>query len=218
MAAAAGASGSSLLGGLGLLGGIGTGITALGAIGKFWTGINQKKLANQINPVFDNSNLAKNQSLANNMFNGRMAGAGAMDQNIINSGANFMSNVDRNAGSSASALALAAASQGQTNQALADLAVKEAQNKQQNAGLVMGANKDMNQSLMDKFSIDVQAKNALRNAAMMNKQGAVNDLGSMGMLMGQLQTKKSLPTPESLGISNDQFNIIANLFKKGVNW
>ena len=67
--------------------------------------------------------------IAQQLFNGRMAGASNLEKNIFTAQANTQGNINRNATDSSQALALGAAAQGQTDQSLQDLQTKEQQNK-----------------------------------------------------------------------------------------
>lgn len=87
------------------------------------------KLLSQ-DPTYTQSPYAQNQlALAQLLFGGRMAGAGAQEQNIYNNQASTLNNISRNTGDAARELALAGAVQGQTNDAFANLGSMEAQNR-----------------------------------------------------------------------------------------
>lgn len=180
---------------------IGAGLGALGSLGKMIFGSKQNKLANKIKPVwsqYQTSPYAKEQlGIAKQLFSGRMAGAPQMERNILANQANFMGNVSRNATDGSQALALAAAGQGQTNQAFSDLMLKESQNKygmlgnlNQAYGTMIGEGNKVHQSLMDKFQMDVNQKNALRESGASNIFGGLNDLSSLGIMLGQNQRTK----------------------------
>lgn len=176
---------------------IGAGIGALGSIGKFLFGNKQRREGKKIKPVFNQyqtNPYAKQQlGIAQQMFNGRMAGAPQLERNIMASGANFNANVGRNATDGSQALALAAAGQGQTNQDLGNLQVQEQQNKygmlqnlnQAYGGLVNEGDKE-HQSMLQKFQMDTQQKNALMGGGAKNMFGGISDLASLGIMGGQL--------------------------------
>jgi hypothetical protein len=67
--------------------------------------------------------------LAKQMFYGRMVGGAQEERNIYGNNANFNAQVGRNSSDGSQSLALAAAGQGQTNQAFSNLQLKEQQNK-----------------------------------------------------------------------------------------
>ncbi len=168
---------------------------SISAIAKIGLGIKQNRMANKIKPVrtdYQVSPYAKNQlGLANQLFNGRMAGASNMEQNILASQGNMMASVGRNATDGSQALSMAAAAQGQTDQSMAGLGMAEAQNKiamlgnlnQANQGMTMELDK-VYQDKLSRYQEDVQAKNALRNAAWQNFGGAMSDASSLGMQAG----------------------------------
>lgn len=176
---------------------------AIGGISSIARGIfggKQQKKANQINPVFDQyktSPYAQRQlALAQQMFGGRMSGAGAQEQNIMNNQASTLGNINRNTTDAARALALTGAVQGQTNDAFANLGMQEAQNKQnmlgnlnQAYGTMIGEGEKEYQSKLQKYMMDKQEQLALRTAGANNQFGALNDIAGMfGTLgMGQQQ-------------------------------
>lgn len=176
---------------------IGAGIAGLGAIGKYFSGVKQSKEAKKINPIwkqYESSPYAAQQlGLAKQMFGGRMAGAPQYERNILSSQGNVLDSVERNATDASQALAMAAATQGQTDQSLSDLQTKEAQNKyslldnlNQAYGTMIGEGNKVYDSIREKYMLDAQRKDALASSGAQNKYGAVSDIGSMFMQMGQL--------------------------------
>ncbi len=191
-----------------ILGAIGAGIGAIGAIGKFFTGRKQMREAKKINPIwqqYQTSPYAKQRlGIAQQLFGGRMAGAPELEKNLFSSQANTIDSVNRNATDSSQALALAAGAQGQTNQSLSDLQTKEAQNKyamlnnlnQGYEGLVSEGDKEY-QSLLQKYQMDTARKSELMNAGQQNKFGAFSDLSSLGIMGGQYFGGDKSFTPKS---------------------
>jgi len=117
---------------------------------------------------------AKQQlSLANNMFNGRMAGAGQLQQNIFSNQGNTIDNINRNATDSSQALALGAAAQGQTNENLSDLQMREAQNKQM-----------MLQNLNQAYGVNI-------NEGDKDYEDQVRRFGNLASIRGQQQQNKT---------------------------
>lgn len=200
--------------GLGLVGGI---ASAIGAIGKIGLGFAQNHQANQINPVYSPYQTSpyaqKELGMANQLYNGRMFGATDMERNILNSQANFGAQVGRNATDSGQALALAAASQGQTNQAFGNLQTQEQQNKYNLLGNLNSAYDKMTQEgdkvyqdKLQKYQIDSQQKAALRSAAFGNIFGAVSDLGStaiQGEKLGWLGNKGGGMGSSAVGVPHE---------------
>jgi len=180
---------------------IGAGIGALGSIGKMIFGGKQRRQGKMINPIFNQyktNPYAKQQlGIAQQMFGGRMAGAAGLERNIFANQANNQSNINRNATDSSQALALGAAGQGQTNQALGDLQTQEAQNKygmlqnlnQAYGGMISEGNKEY-ESMLQKFQMDTAQKNALMGAGAQNMFGGISDLASLGIQGSQLLGKK----------------------------
>jgi len=170
-------------------------IAGANMIGKFISGAKQTSESKKINPIwqqYKQSPYAKQQlGIAQQLFNGRMAGAPQLERNIMSNQASSLANIGRNATDSSQLLALGGATQGQTNEALSDLQIKEAQNKQmmlqnlnQAYGVNIGEGDKEYQSILQKYGMDVDRKDALRNAGAQNKYGAVSDLASMGFSLG----------------------------------
>lgn len=140
----------------------------------------QKKLARSINPVnatYEESKYIKDlYGQGKNLYQGRMAGANQMEQNILSNQANTVANVERNATSGAQALALAAGLQGNTNQQFSDLALREAQDKQNRFGVLSNVSQLMTQEgdkvyqdKLRKYYDDLNYKRALEGASQQNK-------------------------------------------------
>lgn len=136
--------------------------------------------------VYQQNPLAGQQlALANNLFNGRMAGAAYQQGNIYQNQANATESVQNNATDASQALAILAGLQGQSNASFADLAAKEAADKINRAGLVMNAqntvinegDKEWNDKLRQ-----LQQKIGVRAVNTQNNSNAVN-----GMLGGIAQ-------------------------------
>lgn len=176
--------------------GISLGVGAVTAGAKIYTGIKQNKLANQINPEFENYKTSpfanKQLGLANNFLNGRMAGAADQERNILSSQSQFLNNIQGNATDSGQALALGGLSQGVTNDAFNKLGIREQENKYNmldnlNAAyqsMINEGNKEY-QSIADKYQSDVQAKTALRGAGATNTFSGFSDLGSGAFMANQ---------------------------------
>jgi hypothetical protein len=181
---------------MGLLG-IGTALGGIAAVGKFIQGAHQNKLAKKIHPVWEqyktNPYASQQLGMAQQLFNGRMLGAANQERNIYSNQANFNANVSRNATDGSQALALAAAGQGQADQSFSNLQTQELQNKYgmlsnlNNAyGQMIGEGDKEYNSMLQKYQMDVNEKNALRGAGANNMFGAVSDLSGGLIQMGQL--------------------------------
>jgi hypothetical protein len=190
---------------LGIAGGV---LGGLADIGKFFFGLHQNHLANQIHPVFNQyqtSPYAKQQlGIAQQMYGGRMAGAGAMEQNIAANQANYVNGAQRNATDSAQLLSLAGQAQGQTNNAYQNLQTKEAQNKYNMLdnlnhayNVMINEGDKTSQSMLDKYQMDIQQQQGLRNGSAQNMFGALGDLSGgliqAGSLFGKPQASYGSP-------------------------
>lgn len=180
---------------------IGAGLGAISSIGKFIFGNKQRKEGKKINPIFNQyqaSPYAKQQlGIAQQMFNGRMAGAAGLERNIFSNQATQLNRLAQNSTDPTQLLSLGAQSQGQTNQALQQLAIQEAMNKQAmlgNLNQAYGANiqegDKVYNSMLQKFQMDTAQKNALLGGGASNMFGALGDLSSLGIQAGQLFGKK----------------------------
>jgi hypothetical protein len=175
-------------------------------------------MAKKINPI--NATYQENPYIKNlftegqNLYQGRMTGANQAEQNILANQANVLSNVNRNATSGSQALATAAGVQGQTNQSFNDLAMAEAQNKQNRFGIQSQVSQLMAQEgdkvYQDKlrnYYDDLNYKRGLEGAAMQNKAnfwgGLDNAIGAGISLFtpgGLLAGKKTDPNS---GVATD---------------
>lgn len=154
----------------------------LGAVNSLIQARKQQKEADKINPIdqtYEVNPFVKGlYGEGRNLYQGRMAGAAAAEQNIFTNQANTNAAVGRNAGDSATALAIAAGLQGQTNQALANLGVSESQDKQRRFGIfsdvtgqMVRENDKVYEDKLRKYYDDLNRKNSLEGASMQNKAG-----------------------------------------------
>lgn len=158
-----------------------------GTINNFVTAHHQKKLAAAIHPVNatyeENPYIKQLYGQGANLYQGRMAGAGAAEQNIATDAANTNASVGRNAGDAGTALAVAAGVQGQSDQSSIDLAQKEAQDKQNRFGVYSNVSQLManegNKVFQDKlrnYYDDLNYKRGLQGAAMQNQAAGWNGI------------------------------------------
>lgn len=158
-----------------------------GAVASLFTAGKQRREARAIHPVnttYEESQYIKSlYGAGKNLYQGRMAGASQAEQNILTEGANTNASVARNATDASQALAIGAGVQGQTDQSLNDLAVKEAQDKQNRFGIYSNVSQLMTQEgdkvYQDKlrnYYDDLNYKRALQGAADQNQQGFWNGL------------------------------------------
>ena len=182
------------------VGGIGAG---LGAAFKIYQGVRQNSLANKINPVYDvykgSDAVGQNVAAAQNAYQGRMAGAASAEENILRSQQNQFANASRGATDSSQLLALAGAGAGQAAAGFNGLATAEGQNQrglldnlQQAYGQKVQDDRAINQSQLEKYQMDTNAKTALRGAGMNNIAGGINDAAGMALQLGQLGKLKKV--------------------------
>ena len=181
----------------GMFGAVLSGVTDLAKLG---VGLHQNHLANQINPVYDDSDNQNKLAIAQNMFNGRMAGATNLQNNIGNAQSNFTNTAARNATDGGQLLALAGAGQGQANAGYDNLAVQEGQNKYALLNNLNAAYDTNFQAKQQKYQQDLAQKAALRGAALGNMFGAAQDAYSQNK-MGDF-SKKGLSGEDAASIGN----------------
>ena len=163
--------------GIGLIGGIG---------GIFGNRKSQKQLEALIsqNPQYKaNPIAAQRLGLAQTMLNARMPGAAAAERNIYQNQANAQGAVSRNATDASQALALAAAGQGQSNQAFNNLASQEAQDYQRRYGNLYQAQEGQINEQDKVFQDQVrrfQDLAQIRGAQANNRQSMWSSLGNLG--------------------------------------
>ena len=178
--------------------GIGSTISGINSLGKLLLGFKQNKLANEIKnnyKTYEGSQaVGQNLATVQNAYNGRGAGFATAQDKILQGQANVLASGSRNATDASQLLGLAAGSQNQVDNSLVNLAAQEGQQKQgllDNLQAAYGQkiqdDRLINQSQLDKYGIDMNAKNALRNAGIGNIAGAGNDVSSLMLLLGQLK-------------------------------
>lgn len=184
---------------------IGAAIGGAVALGKAIFGGGQRRAAKKINPVWEQykeSPYARQQlGIAQQLFGGRMAGAAEMEGNIAANQASTVSNFQRGATDAAQLLALAGLSQGQSNEAYSDLAIKELQNKQMMLGSLNSAYGNLinegdkvYQSKLAKYQMDMAQKQALLSGGAQNIFSGLSDISSLaiyGDAMGWFKKKQN---------------------------
>ncbi len=157
------------------------------------TGHYQQQQAKKIHPTWDNDSVKGQLATAQNAYNGRMAGATQLENNIRASQGQTLSNINNNATDSTQALALGQQTQNQANDAYGQLQVKEAQNKYNlldNLNAAYGAN---NANMKDLFNTETQAKAATNAAAFNNIVGGLNNVSSLYHANGGFGNKTDKP-------------------------
>ena len=177
---------------------IGALVSGVGALGKVFAGAKQNKLANKINPIFQqyqNNPLAQeNLAVNKNLFYGRMPGAQKAESNILQAQANQLASAQRGATDASQLLAVGAGLQGGTNEAFSNLAAAEGQSKaallpslgQAYRGVISEGDKAY-ESMLQKYQIDRQDKAALRESGMQNIFGGIGDIGAGAMQYGMFK-------------------------------
>jgi hypothetical protein len=181
----------------------------------------QKKQAALIHPdrmMYQTSPFAlENKALAQNAYNGRMAGAASAESNIQQAQANAFGNASRNASSGSQLLAMGAALQGQSDNSYANLAGREAQNKQAMLGQLMGANQGLigegdkvyNDKLL-KYNEDTDAKNALLSSSIQNKFGGWTGIANTAMAkqaQGNQAMLQALPSLQNMNFGGGGYQL-----------
>lgn len=171
-------------------------ISGIGALTKIGMGIHQNNLARKVvipDATYNSSQYAANNlGTAENMFNGRMAGAGTAEQNILNNGSNTEGAIQRNSTSGAQSLATAMASQGQTDSSLQHLGQQEGNYKMNmlnnlnmaNNGMTMEGDKVYNDKVR-KQNLAIGEKNSLRGAGFQNIGTGINEMGATANMLAQ---------------------------------
>lgn len=185
---------------IGLIGGIGS------AISGFKQGRQLKKEAAGINPVYnkyETSQAAREMlGLAQTRLNAINPMRAAAQRNVGTSQANTMAGISRNVTDPSQALAMAAGIQGQADQAFFNIGAQDQAMQQQNLANLMQAQNVMigedrmkYNDMMNKFMIDQNRKDMLRQASMNSTASAWGGLSKLGFAAGGM--KQASPTQRS---------------------
>ena len=166
---------------------IGLGLGLIGGIGKlFGRGRANRELDKVLaqDPTYKENPLARQQlGLAQTLFNARMPGASSIERNIYSTQANQLANINRLATDSSQALALAAGTQGQTNNAFNNLGIQEAQDYQRRYGNLEGAEEGVIREGDKVYSDQVRRfgdLSQIRGAQNANRQNNWGDIANLG--------------------------------------
>ena len=132
----------------------------------------------QANPI-----ASQRMALAQQLLNARQPGAAAAERNIYGAQANQIANINRNATDASQALALAAGTQGQTNQAFGDLAQQEAAGYQQRYQNLVGAQEGVINEGDKVFQDRIRRFNnlaSIRGAQTQNTSNAWSSVSNLG--------------------------------------
>lgn len=130
------------------------------------------------NQGLNNAQGIYNQSRLN--YNGRMAGASGLEQNIYGNQANTLAAMGRNSTSAAQQLALAGAVQGNTNDAFGNLATMEAQDKGARFGQMAYAGQGVQNQYGNLSNIYQNQSNQAQNTAQqLGQDGRINQFNAL---------------------------------------
>lgn len=166
---------------------IGTGLGIVGGIGQMFARHKANKELDRLlgkDPQYQINPLAQERlGLARTLLNARMPGAEQAERNIYQTQANTIAATNRAATDSSQALALAAGTQGKTDNALNTLGQEEAQDYQRRYGNLVGAQEGMinegDKMYNDKlrrYNDEVQ----IRGAQQQNRMDNWQTVGNMG--------------------------------------
>jgi hypothetical protein len=173
---------------------IAAGVTAGSALFKVGKGINQNRLANEVEvPDANYTTSPYAQSMldeAKRIRNAAMPGSAEAARGIYGAQGNAMDAIGRNATSGVQALALLAATQGNTAQAFNNQRLQEGQYDAQTLANLNNADQGMinegdkiYQAALQRRQEAIAEKNALRGASTQNIGGGVNDLQNAAFLL-----------------------------------
>jgi hypothetical protein len=166
---------------------IGAGVGLIGGIGGLFAAKKANKELSKLqkqDPTYTANPLAAERlAFAESLLNGRMPGAAQMERNIFSAQGSQMGNINANATDASQALALGAAAQGTTNNALQGLQLNEAQDYQRRYQNVVGAQQGQIQE-GDKVYADkirnFEDQVAMAGAKSANRSNAWNSISKGG--------------------------------------
>lgn len=165
--------------------GLGTGL--IGSIGNLFGNRRANRQLERLisqNPQYKSNPIASQRlGLAQQLLNARMPGAAARERNIYGTQANTLGQINRNATDSSQALALAAGTQGQVNEAFGDLSQQEAGDYQRRYSNLTGAQEGMIQEGNKVYQDQVrrfQDLAAIRGTQNRNRQNTWQGVSNMG--------------------------------------
>ncbi|MFD2922048.1 hypothetical protein ACFS6H_20170 [Terrimonas rubra] len=150
-------------------------------------------------------NVKQNLALAQNLYNGRMAGASRLEAQIYGNQANTIGAMNRNVTDSSQALALAGSVQGNTNEALQQLAISEAQDRLSRYGILANASQALAAEKYKERMDKIRYQNQLMGIKATHNQNIATGVGDMvnglGMIasgaQGLNQNNQNLNFPSS---------------------
>lgn len=167
---------------------IGAGLGLAGTIGGLFGSKKSNKQLERLlgqNPTYQKNPIAGQRlALAQQLLNARMPGAASMERNIYGNQANTLAQINRNATDSSQALALAGATQGQTNQAFNQLGIQEGQDYYNRLQNLTGAQQGMIAEGDKVYQDQVrrfQDLASIRGAQAQNRANSWQSISNLGM-------------------------------------
>lgn len=137
-------------------------------------------------------NVKQNLALAQNLYNGRMAGASNLEAQIYGNQANTIGAMNRNVTDSSQALALAGSVQGNTNEALQQLAISEAQDRLSRYGILANASQALAAEKYKERMDKIRYQNQLMGIKATHNQNIATGVGDMVNGIGMAATLASI--------------------------
>ena len=202
-----------------LLAAVGMGASAAGGLGKSILGITQLIKGRRMKPKRPEYNIPdeilENKGLRQANLNARMAGAAQAEQNIQQSGAQYMQNVRQAGTSSSSVLANAGLAQATANRALQGLQAQEAQDYQRRASELERTNRIVSQfrdkafqlNEMEPYLDEARTKAALTQGGLKNVFSGMEDISA---------TAGKMSLAQSLGLFGQGGGAIGNIGAAGM--
>lgn len=166
----------------------GAGLGIIGGVANLFGAKRANKKLDQLisqNPAYKSNPIAgQRMALAQQLLNARMPGAASQERNIYGNQASTLANIQRNATDSSQVLALAGATQGQTNQAFNQLGQQEGQDYYNRLNNLTGAQQGMVQEGDKVYQDQVrrfQDLAQIRGMQTKNTSNAWQGLSNMGM-------------------------------------
>lgn len=180
----------------------GLGLGVIGGIGSIFGARKANRQLEKLmksNPQYKANPIANQRmGLAQTLLNARAPGAAAAERNIYQNQANMQGQVNRNATDASQAMAMAAAGQGQSNQAFGNLQSAEAQDYQRRYGNLEGAQQGViqeddkvYQDQVRRFQDMAQIK-GMQNQNRQNSWNSLSNLGFGAMNLGMAGGSQSL--------------------------
>lgn len=159
-------------------------------------------------PTYEGSNRLRSMAATSNVrAGGRMANIGQMERNLESSAAGAAAQYNRAATDASQAFVGAAASQGQQNQGLMQLAQLETQDKirregvaRQDQSALVADERMMFQDRQQKYYEDVQNKERLISGGLQNLSGSLGTVAQMGMQKYQADNQLGPYNPNPYGV------------------